>query len=206
MIVERRRLFSSFLTVTLLTLMTFLVIIVGVFINKTCISNNSTFLLINGVFINEIFISNKSLRLCCPYWQLAPVASQGTLTIFWMHAYAYYSYPACLFGILLVGAGASSYLLYCQRLRLVSMASQRHLVPLVHQKFVRALLGKQLVPGDVIVVQRGRIICDMVLLRGTCLVEESMLSGEVWTLANPTAWNPVTCSLWVCQKLQVYSH
>ena len=102
-----------------------------------------------------------------------------------MHAYVYYSYPAFLFGILLIGSGASSYLLYCQHLRLVSMATQRHLVPLLHQKWVRALLAKQLVPGDVIVVQRGQVTCDMVLLRGTCLVEESMLSGEVWAVANP---------------------
>ncbi|KAL3134240.1 hypothetical protein ABBQ38_006671 [Trebouxia sp. C0009 RCD-2024] len=55
---------------------------------------------------------------------------------------------------------------------------QRALVYGQNQKFVRALSAKQLVPGDVIVVQRGRVICDMVLLRGTCLVEESMLSGE----------------------------
>ncbi|KAL3134397.1 hypothetical protein ABBQ38_006459 [Trebouxia sp. C0009 RCD-2024] len=95
-----------------------------------------------------------------------------------MHAYVYHSYPAILFGILLIGSGASSYLLYCQRLRLISITAKRHLVPLLHQKFVRALLAKELVPGDVIVVQRGRAICDMVLLQGTCLVDESMLSGE----------------------------
>ncbi|KAL3147353.1 hypothetical protein ABBQ32_002836 [Trebouxia sp. C0010 RCD-2024] len=118
--------------------------------------------------------------------QLAP----GTLIAVWMHAYVYYSYPVALFAILLIGSGASSYLLYCQRLRLVSMATQRHLVPLLHQKFVRALLSKQLVPGDVIVVQRGRVTCDMVLLRGTCLVEESMLSGEVWASGNPRKHEP----------------
>ena len=106
--------------------------------------------------------------------------SQGALTALWMWAFTYWRYPAMLFGILLIGCGASSYLLYGQRLRLVSMATKRHLVPLLHKKFVRALLAKQLVPGDVIVVQRGKVVCDMVLLRGTCLVEESMLSGEVW--------------------------
>ena len=37
----------------------------------------------------------------------------------------------------------------------------------------------RLVPGDVVVLQKGRACCDMVLLRGACLVEESMLSGEV---------------------------
>lgn len=34
-------------------------------------------------------------------------------------------------------------------------------------------------PGDVVVLQRGKATCDMVLLKGSCLVEESMLSGEV---------------------------
>ena len=34
-------------------------------------------------------------------------------------------------------------------------------------------------PGDIVVVLRGKATCDMVLLQGTCLVEESMLSGEV---------------------------
>ena len=43
----------------------------------------------------------------------------------------------------------------------------------------RAVLSNWLVPGDAIVVLAGRATCDMVLLQGNCLVEESMLSGEV---------------------------
>ena len=43
----------------------------------------------------------------------------------------------------------------------------------------RAVSSQRLVPGDVIVVLRGKATCDMVLLRGSCLCEESMLSGEV---------------------------
>ena len=127
------------------------------------------------------------------------VVWQGALTALWMWAYTYWRYPAMLFGILLAGSGASSYLLYGQHLRLVSMATQRHLVPLLHKKFVRALLAKQLVPGDVIVVQRGKVVCDMVLLRGTCLVEESMLSGEVWahkTLCMQNRPKPHACITW----------
>ena len=42
-----------------------------------------------------------------------------------------------------------------------------------------ALSSRRLVPGDVVVLQRGKATCDMVLLRGAGLVEESMLSGEV---------------------------
>ena len=37
----------------------------------------------------------------------------------------------------------------------------------------------RLVPGDVVVLQQGRALWDVVLLRGACLVTESMLSGEV---------------------------
>ncbi len=43
----------------------------------------------------------------------------------------------------------------------------------------RATSSKRLVPGDVIVVLPSTATCDLVLLQGTCLVEESNLSGEV---------------------------
>ena len=59
------------------------------------------------------------------------------------------------------------------------LVNQQFIVPVVHFGWVRALASWRLVPGDVVVLQRGRLSCDMVLLRGSCLVEESMLSGEV---------------------------
>lgn len=43
----------------------------------------------------------------------------------------------------------------------------------------RPAASHRLVPGDVVVLLRGKATCDMVLLQGSCLVEESMLSGEV---------------------------
>ncbi len=43
----------------------------------------------------------------------------------------------------------------------------------------RAVSSRRLVPGDVVVLLPGKATCDMVLLRGSCLVEESLLSGEV---------------------------
>ena len=39
--------------------------------------------------------------------------------------------------------------------------------------------SRRLVPGDVVVLVPGKATCDMVLLTGNCLVEESVLSGEV---------------------------
>ena len=49
-------------------------------------------------------------------------------------------------------------------------------------RWVRAMPSHRLVPGDVVVLQQGRAVGDMVLLRGACLVAESMLSGEVQNL------------------------
>ncbi len=43
----------------------------------------------------------------------------------------------------------------------------------------RALASRRLVPGDVVVLLPGKAVADMVLLTGNCLVEESLLSGEV---------------------------
>ena len=43
----------------------------------------------------------------------------------------------------------------------------------------RAVSSRRLVPGDVVALLPGKATCDMVLLRGSCLVEESLLSGEV---------------------------
>ena len=43
----------------------------------------------------------------------------------------------------------------------------------------RAVASHRLVSGDVVVLLPGKATCDMVLLRGNCLVEESLLSGEV---------------------------
>lgn len=59
------------------------------------------------------------------------------------------------------------------------MLDQQCVVPFVWLGRVVALSSRRLVPGDVVVLQRGKATCDMVLLRGACLVEESMLSGEV---------------------------
>ena len=52
------------------------------------------------------------------------------------------------------------------------------MVPFVWVGRIIAMSSRRLVPGDVVVVQRGKATCDMVLLRGAGLVEESMMSGE----------------------------
>ena len=63
--------------------------------------------------------------------------------------------------------------------KMVNLVNRPRLVPMVLGGWVRAAGSHRLVPGDILVLQRGQATCDMVLLRGSCLVEESMLSGEV---------------------------
>ena len=64
----------------------------------------------------------------------------------------------------------------------------------------RAISSRWLVPGDVIVVLPGKATCDMVLLQGNCLVEESVLSGEVLPCLKP---EPTVAHSWILQQMAV---
>lgn len=92
---------------------------------------------------------------------------------------AYYWLPVMLLS--LTGAAAVSLVATLRRQRLKVMALVNHcrLTPIVQAGWVRAVSSHTLVPGDVVVLRRGKAMCDMVLLQGACLVVESMLSGEV---------------------------
>lgn len=71
-----------------------------------------------------------------------------------------------------------------QHNKVMALMNECRLTPMVQGGWVRAASSHRLVPGDVIVLHRGRALCDMVLLRGTCLVTEAMLSGEVGLCIN----------------------
>lgn len=75
--------------------------------------------------------------------------------------------------------------IYRQHWIMLSLVQHTRLLPLVHLGWVRAVPAHVVVPGDIVVVQRGIATADLVLLRGSCLVEESMLSGEVRVLSCP---------------------
>ena len=88
-------------------------------------------------------------------------------------------YPALIIAVTLLAGIIMHKTLRSQHSRVMALMNECRLTPLVQDKWVRAVASYRLVPGDVMVLQKGRALCDMVLLRGACLVTESMLSGEV---------------------------
>ncbi|KAL0021224.1 hypothetical protein WJX79_004043 [Trebouxia sp. C0005] len=101
------------------------------------------------------------------YIELAYVAYQGG-----------YSYAVLLLVITVVSACTAVTAQFKKQMALFKVITKQLLVPIVRNGVVRAFASHSLVPGDVLVLLRGKASCDMVLLRGSCLVEESMLSGE----------------------------
>ena len=70
--------------------------------------------------------------------------------------------------------------------KVMALINTVRVVPIVEGGFVRAISSHKLVPGDVVVLKSGKALCDMVLLRGTCMVVEATLSGEVYVLPGQT--------------------
>lgn len=122
----------------------------------------------------------------------------------WMYCLQYFAFPAVLLAILLVGTAISVSLTYRQRRTLANICSQTYVVPYVRKGYVRATIARRLIPGDVVVVQQGIAVCDMVLLRGNCLVEDSMISGDVRTIPPCPVCEFAFQALWFGRLLQGY--
>ena len=42
----------------------------------------------------------------------------------------------------------------------------------------KMIKSKELVPGDIIAIPQGEIPCDAIVIQGSCVMNESMLTGE----------------------------
>ena len=109
---------------------------------------------------------------------------------------ARYFYPVLVISFVAAAATRVALTLQQQRNKMLALVNQCRLTPLVQGNWVRATASYRLVPGDVIVLQEGRAVCDMVMLRGACLVTESMLSGEVHPITRINQ-DRVLCSCYV---------
>ena len=100
-----------------------------------------------------------------------------------------YFYPVIILSIFLASAVLLIHTLRRQRKKIKALVNECRLTPLVWDGWVRAISSHRLLPGDVMVLQQGKALCDMVVLQGTCLVVESMLSGEVSLCRLWPAWS-----------------
>ena len=92
---------------------------------------------------------------------------------------ARYFYPILIISFSVAAIMTHIITLSQQHSKILALVNQRCLIPVVQDKWVRAISSHRLVPGDVVVLQRGKAMFDMVLLRGACLLNKAMLSGEV---------------------------
>ena len=110
------------------------------------------------------------------------------LEIIFMFVIRYYWLPAFLTAVTAAAGAAMLITLQKQRQKMMALVNHCRLTPIVFKGWVRATSSHTLVPGDVVVLQRGKATCDMVVLQGACLVVESMLSGEVTMLLLAVLW------------------
>ena len=90
-----------------------------------------------------------------------------------------YFYPAIILALFVTAATLLIITLRRQRKKMRALVNECRLTPVIWNGWVRAISSHRLLPGDVMVLQPGKALCDMVVLQGNCLVVESMLSGEV---------------------------
>ena len=113
-----------------------------------------------------------------------------------------YFYPVlvlCLFNLSIV---LLSRVLRQKAKKMMALVNECRLTPLVLGGWVRATSSHRILPGDVVVLQPGKALFDMVLLQGNCLVVESMLSGEVGPRSTMYC-SAVTHLLQYCPAVQI---
>ncbi|XP_077394633.1 polyamine-transporting ATPase 13A3-like [Festucalex cinctus] len=95
--------------------------------------------------------------------------------------YFHYSLSMLIFSVLLIAA--SLYSIRKHYVKLHNLVVAHSMMPVSvrrRNKDVEQVMSTELVPGDVITIPANGMImpCDAVLIRGTCIVNESMLTGE----------------------------
>lgn len=96
----------------------------------------------------------------------------------WIFGDNYYSYAVCIMLITWFSIISEAVQERSNMLRLAKVAQYTCEVNVLRGGDVKRMDSTCLVPGDVVVMEVGVLPCDMVLLRGECIVDENMLTGE----------------------------
>ncbi|XP_030071441.1 polyamine-transporting ATPase 13A3 isoform X1 [Microcaecilia unicolor] len=108
----------------------------------------------------------------------------------------YYYYALAIVIMSLISIGSSLYTIKKQYVMLHDMVAAHSIVRVSvcrANEEIEEILSTDLVPGDVIVIPSNGMImpCDAVLVSGTCIVNESMLTGESVPVTKTNLPNPI---------------
>lgn len=103
---------------------------------------------------------------------------QYASVVIWAVCDQYYAYSVCILLISLFSIISSAVETHRNSKRLSDLARSEQQVEALRGGVFTLMPSTDLVPGDVVSITPGGIPCDMVLLRGECIVDENMLTGE----------------------------
>nr|XP_033814062.1 probable cation-transporting ATPase 13A3 isoform X2 [Geotrypetes seraphini] len=112
----------------------------------------------------------------------------------------YYYYALAIVIMSLISIGSSLYTIKKQYVMLHDMVAAHSIVRVSvcrANEEIEEILSTDLVPGDVIVIPSNGMVmpCDAVLVSGTCIVNESMLTGESVPVTKTNLPNPMLDSM-----------
>ncbi|XP_043933277.1 polyamine-transporting ATPase 13A3-like [Protopterus annectens] len=122
----------------------------------------------------------------------------------------YYFYASAIFLMSMVSICTSLYTVRKQYVLLHDMVAAHNVVRVTvyrGENETEAIFSTDLVPGDLILVPPTGMImpCDAVLISGTCIVNESMLTGESVPVTKTNLPNPAWAANGLIQQEEVYS-
>ncbi|GIL56505.1 hypothetical protein Vafri_11862 [Volvox africanus] len=140
---------------------------------------------------NEMTIPVKSIPMLIFHEMWHPFyVFQYFSILIWVVGDAYYSYAVCIFVITWFSIISAAVEAHNNMKRLADIAHFECKVDVLRSGEVVCLPSSSLVPGDLVVVGPGTLPCDMVLLRGECILDENMLTGESVPVRK-VPYNPV---------------
>ncbi|GFR50065.1 hypothetical protein Agub_g12207, partial [Astrephomene gubernaculifera] len=144
---------------------------------------------------NEMSIPVKSIPMLIfdEMWHPFYVFQYFSILI-WVVGDDYYSYAVCIAAITWFSIISAAVEAHRNMRRLADIAHFECEVEVVRGGCVVRLPSRCLVPGDLVVVGPGALPCDMVLMRGECIVDENMLTGESVPVRK-VSYNPVADGL-----------